>query len=106
MGVVVCNVTNPQGNRTKRGTNGSARYDFGACMAGKIPEKRHVRADRQKGARRDSGGWICVRVGVGGYISTQQTQNKANRDTDRSTGHNFGKGVWGKLFDKDDEVGT
>ena len=106
MGALGYTNTNAQENNTKRDINGQAGYDSRPCMAGKFPQKRHICEHRHKGARRDSGGWVCVRVGVGGCISTQQTQNKANRDTDRSTGHNFGKGVWRKLLDKDDEVGT
>ena len=106
MGAVGCTITNAQTNNTKRDRNGLAGYDFRPCMAGKFPQKRHICVRRHKGVTRDSGGWGWVRMGVGGCISTQQTQNKANRDTDRSTGHNFGKGVWRKLLDKDDEVGT
>ena len=45
-------------------------------------------------------------MGAGGCIGIQQTQNKANRGTDRPAGYNFGKDVGGKLVDKDDEVGT
>ena len=35
--------------------------------------------------------------GCRGCICTQQTQNKANRDTDRTAGHNLGKGVGGQI---------
>ena len=58
-----------------------------------ISPKRHICVCGHKGVRRDSGGRWWVRMGAGGCISTQQTQKKANRDTDRSAGHNFGKGV-------------
>ena len=62
-----------------------------------IPPKRHICACRLKGVRRDSGGWIWVRMGAGGCISIQQTWNKANRGTDRTAGYNFGKGVGGEI---------
>ena len=106
MGVVVCNGTNPQGNRTKRDSNGSARYDFGACVAGKFPEKRHVRADRQKGVRRDSGGRGWVRMGTGGCIDTRQTQNKAKRAIHGRTGHIWYNRLCGGNGHKDDVVAT
>ena len=62
-----------------------------------IPQKRHICACRYKGVRIDSGGWGWVRMGAGGCISTQQTQNKTSRGTDRPVGHNFGKGVGGQI---------
>ena len=75
-------------------------------MAGKFPQKRYICAHRHKGVRRDSGGWGWVRMGAGGCISTQQTQNEANRGTDRSAGIILASVCGGKLLDKDDEVGT
>jgi len=56
---------------------------------------------RHKEVRRDSGEWKWVRMGARGCIDTHQTQNKANRDTDRPAGRNFGKGMGGKLLKKD-----
>ena len=106
MGALGYTNTYAQENNTKRDINGLAGHDFRPCMAGKFPEKNHIGARRHKGVRRDSGGWEWVRMGAGGCISTQQTQNKTNRDTDRSAGHNFGKGVGGKLIEKDVEVDT
>lgn len=70
-----------------------AGYDSRPCMAGKFPQKRHICVCGQKGVRMDPGGRGWVRMGAGGCNSTQQTQNRANRDTDTSVGHNFGKGV-------------
>ena len=97
MGVLGCTIINAQGNKTERDTNGLTGYDFRPCMAGKFPPKRHICACRLKGVRRDSGGWIWVRMGAGGCISIQQTRNKANRGTDRPAGYNFGKGVGGEI---------
>ena len=97
MGAVGCTTTNAQANNTKRDRNGLEGYDSRPCMAGKFPPKRHICACRLKGVRRDSGGWIWVRMGAGGCISIQQTRNKANRGTDRPAGYNFGKGVGGEI---------
>ena len=99
MGVVGCpnTNTNAQQNKTKRDTNALKGYDYGSCVAGKFPDKRHICARRHKGVKRDSGGWGWVRIGAGGCISTQQTQNKTSRGTDRPAGHNFGKGVGGQI---------
>ena len=79
MGVVWCTNTNAQANNTKRDRNGLAGYDSWPCMVGKFPQKRHICVCRHKGVRRDSGGWVWVRMGAGGCIRTQQTQNKAKR---------------------------
>ena len=97
MGVLGCTIINAQGNKTERDTNGLTGYDFRPCMAGKFPPKRHICTYSHKGVRRDSGGWVWVRMDAGGCISTQQTQNKANRNTDRSVVHIFDKGVWGEM---------
>ena len=97
MGVVGYPNTNAQENNTKRYINGLAGYNSRPCMAGKFPQKRHICAHRHKGVRRDSGGWVWARMGAGGCIGTQQTQNKANRHTDKSAGHNFGKDVCGEI---------
>ena len=97
MGAVGCTSTNAQANNTKRHRNGIVGYDSRPCMTGKFPQKRHICVCRHKGVRRDSGGWGWVRMGAGGCISTQQTQNKANRHTDSPTGHYFGKGMGGEI---------
>ena len=106
MGALGYTNTNAQGNNIKRDINGLAGYDSRTCMAGKFPQKRHICVRRHKGVRRDSGGWGWVRMGAGGCISTQQTQNKANRGTDRSADIILASVCGGKLLDKDDEVGT
>ena len=62
---------------------------------GNFPEKTYVCAHRHKGVMRDSGGWGWVRMDAGACMDTQQTQNKANRDTNDRAGHNFDKSVWG-----------
>ena len=95
--MVGCTITNAQTNDTKRDRNRLAGYDSRPCMAGKFPPKRHIYVCRHKRVRRDSGGWGWVRMGAGGCISTQQTQNKTNRHTYRSVGHNFGKGVCAEI---------
>ena len=93
MDAVGCAITNAQANNTKRDRNGVAGYDYRPCMAGKFSPKRHIYALRHKGSRRDSGGWGWVRMDAGICIATQQTHNKANRDSDGFAGHNFGKVV-------------
>ena len=71
----------------------------GHVWSGNFPQKNiYVREYNHKGVRRDSGGWVWVRMDAGGCISTQQTQNKANRDTDRSVVYIFDKGVWGEMI--------
>ena len=106
MGAVGFTNTNAQANNTKRDRNGLEGFDFRPCMAGKFPQKRHICARRHTGVRRYSGGWGLVWMALGGCICTQQTQNKTNRDIYGLTGHNFGKGVGGKLIENDIEVGT
>ena len=97
MGAVGCAITNAQANNTKRDRNGLEGYDSRPCMAGKFPQKRHICARRHKGVSRYSGGCLWVWMTLGGCTCTQQTQNKANRDTDGLAGHNFGKGVGGEI---------
>ena len=82
MGVMGCRGAGQRKNKTSTGKTGLAGYVRVACMAGKFPGKTHVCAHRHKGAMRDSGGWGWVRMGTGGCIDTQQTQNKADRDKD------------------------
>ena len=97
MGTVGHTSTNAQTNNRKRDRNRLAGYDSRPCMAGKFPQKRHIYVCRHKRVKRDSGGWAWVRMGAGGCIGTQQTQNKTNRGTDRPAWHNFGKCVWGQI---------
>ena len=97
MGAVGPTNTNAQTNNTKRDRNGLAGYDSRPCMAGKFPQKRHIYVCSHKRVKRDSGGWGWVRMGAGGCIGTQQSQNKTKRGTDSRAGHNFGKGVGGQI---------
>ena len=88
---------NAQANNTKRDRNGLAGCDYRSCVAGKFPQKRHICVRRHQGVTGDEGGWEWVLMGAGGCISTQKTQNKVNRGTDRTEGYNFDKAgcVWG-----------
>ena len=95
MGAVGCNGTNVLGNKTKGDTNESSGYAFDACMAGKIPEKRHICAHRHKGVRRDSGGRVCVWICAGRCIDTHQTQNKSKKVIGDLVGHIWYNHVWG-----------
>ena len=100
MGVVRHKDTNAQENRPARDTNGLTGYDSRPWLAGKFPQKRHICVGRHKGVRRDSGGWGWVYMALGACKYTQQTQNKANRDTNGLAGHNVGKVFGGKLLYK------
>ena len=91
MGALGYTNTYAQTNNTKRDINGVAGYDSRPCMAGKFPQKRHICVCRHKGVRRDSGGWGWVRMGAGGCIGTQQTQNRAKRVIGGRAGHNCGQ---------------
>ena len=106
MGTEGCTITNAQTNNTKRDRNRLAGYDFRPCMAGKFPPKRHIYVCRHKRVKRDSGGWAWVRMGAGGCIGTQQTQNKTNRGTNRSQDIILASVRGGKLIANDVEVGT
>jgi len=95
MGTSGCTNTNLQANKTKKDRNRVAGYGR------EISPKRQICVCRHKEVRRDSGEWKWVRMGARGCIDTHQTQNKANRGTDRPAGRNFGKGMGGKLLKKD-----
>ena len=91
MGEAGCTSTNAQTNNTKRHRNGIVGYDFRPCMAGKFPPKIHIYVCRHKRVKRDSGGWGWVRMGAGGCIGTQQTQNRAKRVIGGRAEHNCGQ---------------
>ena len=95
MGALRYNYTNAEENNTKRDIHCLTGYDSRPCMTGKFPQKGHIRVSRYNGIKRDSGRLKWVRMGVGGCIGTQQTQNKSIRDTDMTFGRNFGKGMCG-----------
>ena len=106
IGVVGPTDTNAQSNSRKRDRNGLEWYDSRPCMAGKFPPKRHICVCKHKRVKRDSGGWAWVRMGSGGCIGTQQTQNKTNRGTNRSQDIILASVRGGKLIVNDVEVGT
>ena len=97
MGAIGLGDTEKQKSTVSKDTDGLGGDVFGPCMAGKFPGKHTKYAPMHKWGIRDSGGWGWVRMGAGGCISTQQTQNKTNRHTYRSVGHNFGKGVCAEI---------
>ena len=98
--------TNAQANNTKRDRNGLEGYDFRPCMTGKFPQKRHIYVCRHKRVKRDLGGWVWVRMGAGGCIGTQQTQNKTKRVIGGRAGHILYKHVWVGNDHKDGVVAT
>ena len=91
MGVVGCGGTGGHKNKTSKHKNGLTGYVRGACMAGKFPGKKHTCSHRHKGVMGDSGGWEWIRVGAGGCMDTQQTQNKAKIVICGCAGHNCGQ---------------
>ena len=95
MGVVGCGGTGGHKNKTNKHKNGLAGYVRGACMAGKFPGKKHTCSHRHKGVMGDSGGWEWIRVGAGGCMDTQQTQNKAKIVICGCAGHNCGQACGG-----------
>jgi len=104
MGVVVCRGAGGHKNKTSIGKTGLAGYVRVTCMAGKFPEKTHACAHRHKKLMRDSGGLGWVRMGAGGCIGTQQTQNKANRVISGRAGHIWDNHAWGGNGHKDGVV--
>ena len=72
----------------------------GHLWPGKFPKKRHTYVCRGKEGLRRMG------LGAGGCIGTQQTQNKTNRDTNRSQDIILASVRGGKLIVNDVEVGT
>ena len=79
-----------------------SRVWFPTMYDREISPKRHICVCGHKGVRRDSRGRGWVRMGAGGCISTQQTQNKQT-DTQIGPQGIILARVWGgKLFGKDD----
>ena len=97
MGVFGYTNTYAQENNPKRYIHRLVGYDSRPCMDGKFPQKIHICAHGHKGVRRYSGGWGWVQMGVGGCISTQQTQNKAKRGTDRPAGRDLARVCGGEI---------
>ena len=57
MGAMGLEDTGEQQNKVSKDINGLGGYVFGACMAGKFPDKTHICVPRHKRVMRDSGGW-------------------------------------------------
>ena len=79
MGVVACRSAGVHKNKRNIDKTGMTGYVRVTCMDGKFSEKTHTCEYRYKRVMRDSGGWEWVRMGAGGCICTQQTQNKTKR---------------------------